>query len=102
VPSSAAAFKEFRSACLNNNPHAARKNLLAWAASAWPANPPAGLNELSRRLGGAELIEELRQLDRACYTDDTWHGSFLAKLLPAPPKPASSVENRHDLPALYP
>jgi hypothetical protein len=102
VPSSAAAFKAFKSACLNNNPHAARKNLLAWAASAWPANPPAGLNELSRRLGGTELLEELRQLDRACYTDDAWHGSFLAKLLPAPPKPASSARNRNDLPALYP
>ena len=107
-PSSAAApnatgtFKAFRSACLNNNPQAARKNLLAWAATAWPANPPSGLNELSRRLGGAELIEALRQLDRACYADDTWHGPFLAKLLPAPPKLASPVENRQVLPALYP
>lgn len=101
APRPAGAFKAFRSACLNDNPHAARKNLLAWAATAWPANPPSGLNELSRRLGGAELIEALRQLDRACYTDDNWHGSFLAKLLPAPPKPASPVESRQGLPALY-
>ena len=85
-----------------NNPHAARKNLLAWAATTWPANPPGGLNELSRRLGGAELIDALRQLDRACYSDDIWHGSFLAKLLSAPPKPASPVESRQGLPALYP
>lgn len=102
APSASGAFKAFRNACLNNNPHAARKNLLAWAAAAWPDNPPAGLNELSRRLGGAKLIEALRQLDRACYMNDAWHGSFLAKLLPSPPKPASSAESRHELPALYP
>ena len=101
APRSTGAFKAFKSACLNNDPHAARKNLMAWAATAWPANPPAGLNELSRRIGGAELIEALRQLDRACYMDDTWHGSFLAKLLSAPPKPANPAPGSQELPALY-
>jgi hypothetical protein len=102
VPRSANAFKAFKNACLSNDPHAARKNLLAWAASAWPANPPAGLNELSRRLGGGALVEALRQLDRACYAGDAWQGASLARLLPAPRVPESPIENRHGLPALYP
>jgi len=102
APGRAGAFKAFKHACLSNDPHAARKNLLAWAAAAWPDNPPAGLNELSRRVGGPALMEALRQLDRACYMDDSWHGSFLAKLLSSPPEQASPPESREPLPALYP
>ncbi|MGA7594347.1 MAG: hypothetical protein WCA64_04045, partial [Gallionella sp.] len=101
APSRAGAFKAFKHACLNNDPHAARKYLLAWAAAAWPDNPPAGLNELSRRIGGGALTEALRQLDRACYMDDSWHGSFLAKLLSSPPERAGTPERREPLPALY-
>ena len=47
------------------------------------------------------MIEALRQLDRACYMDDTWHGSFLAKLMSAPPKPAIPAPGSEELPALY-
>jgi hypothetical protein len=101
APSRAVAFKAFKHACLNNDPHAARKNLLDWAAAAWPDNPPVGLNELSRRVGGPTLTEALRQLDRACYMDDSWHGSHLAKLLSSPPGQASPPESREPLPELY-
>lgn len=101
APRSSGAFKAFKNACLNNDPHAARKNLLAWAVTAWPTDPPGGLNELSRRIGGAELNEALRQLDRACYMNDTWHGSFLAKLISAAPKPANPATSSQDLPTLY-
>jgi hypothetical protein len=101
APSRAGAFKAFKHACLNNDPHAARKNLLAWAAAAWPDNPPAGLNELSRRVGGPALMEALRELDRACYMDDNWRGSYLAKLLSSPPEQSSPPESREPLPELY-
>ncbi|MEO6974817.1 MAG: BatD family protein [Gallionella sp.] len=101
APGRAGAFKAFKHACLNNDPHAARKNLLAWAAAAWPDKPLAGLNELSRRVGGPSLTEALRQLDRACYMDDSWHGSHLAKLLSSPPERISLPESREQLPELY-
>lgn len=97
-----AAFNAFKDACRNNDPHAARKQLLAWARSAWPAQPTAGLNELSRRLGDPGLAEELRDLDRACYTGTPWLGASLLKMLPAPPVLKSLAENRHELPELYP
>jgi hypothetical protein len=101
APRRAGAFKAFKHACLNNDPHAARKNLLAWAAAAWPDKPPTGLNELSRRVGGSTLMEALRQLDRACYMNDSWHGSRLAKLLSSPPEQISPPESREQLPELY-
>ncbi|MCG6932037.1 MAG: BatD family protein [Gallionella sp.] len=101
APGRASAFKAFKHACLNNDPHAARKNLLAWAVAAWPDNPPAGLNELSRRVGGPALMEALRQLDRACYMDESWHGSYLAKLLSSPPEQSGPPESREPLPELY-
>ncbi|MGA9664886.1 MAG: BatD family protein [Gallionella sp.] len=102
VNPSAGAFKAFKSACLNNDAHAARKHLLAWAGSAWPADPPAGLNELSRRLGGNEITGALRQLDRACYTGGSWQGELLARILPAPPALASAKVPERGLPSLYP
>ena len=101
APRPAASFKAFRNACQNDNAHAARRNLLAWAAAAWPYTPPAGLNELSRRLGGSDLTGALRQRDRACYADETWHGSLLAKLLPAPPATSCATREKEELPALY-
>lgn len=95
------AFKAFKNACQQNDPHAARKQLLTWAGATWPTHPPVGLNELSRRLDGAELIQALRELDRACYTGKPWQGEALGKLLANPPAPARAAENRHALPALY-
>ncbi len=97
-----AAFKAFKDACRNDDPHAARKQLLAWAGSAWPAQTPAGLNQLSRRLGDAHLAEALRNLDRACYTGKPWQGAPLLGILPAPPVLKSTAEHKHELPELYP
>jgi hypothetical protein len=101
VPKAATSFKEFRDACRRNDAHEARKQLLAWAVSAWPGNPPAGLNELSRRLDDAATVVALRQLDRACYTGETWQGKSLAESLPTPPVLANSTAARQELPALY-
>ena len=95
------AFKAFNHACSNNDAHAARKHLLAWAPTAWPAAPPTGLNELSRRYEDAKLAGELRQLDRACFTGSAWNGGGLAKILPKPPLALKKTKDAHSLPELY-
>lgn len=99
---SASAFKAFKRACRDNDPHAARQQLLAWASTVWPADTPHGLNELSRRLDDTKLVQAIRQLDRACYTGSAWHGEDLAQSLPAPPVQMTSPGNKHALPELYP
>lgn len=96
-----ASFSVFRQACRDNDMHAARAQLLAWAATAWPADPPAGLNELGRRLENNDLAEALRQLDRACYAGGEWQGEALLKMLPAPPVLQGAAQNRDELPGLY-
>lgn len=95
------AFKAFKLACDANDPHAARLNLLAWADTVWPEQPPLGLNELSRRLADVNLTPPLRQLDRACSTGGTWQGAALAVALTKPPAPVAGVLNKPALPALY-
>ena len=98
----ASAFKAFKRACSDNDPHAARQQLLAWASTVWPADKPSGLNALSRRLDDTKLTQALRQLDRACYTGSAWHGEDLALSLPAPLAQTTSQENKNTLPELYP
>jgi hypothetical protein len=46
------------------------------------------------------LVEPLRALDKACYTDCAWQGEALGRLLIAPPDRAK-VENKFVLPELY-
>ena len=92
-------FKALKRACRDNDPHAARRELLAWAGIMWPANPPVGLNGLSRLIADDKFKATLRQLDRACYTGDEWQGEILAQSLPEP-LPAES-EKKQVLPELY-
>ncbi len=94
-------FRAFKQSCSVNDPHAARRHLLAWAGTVWPADAPQGLNELSRRLEDAKAAEALRQLDRACYTGSHWHGDVLAQSLTRPVAPAAQHMNRRALPDLY-
>lgn len=94
-------FKAVKRACYDSEPQAARKHLLAWASTAWPEEPPRGLNELSRKFDDAELIEALRQLDKACYTGKAWQGEVLAQSLPQSAAPAAANKNKQALPELY-
>ncbi|KAA3633165.1 MAG: protein BatD, partial [Proteobacteria bacterium] len=55
------------SSCRTGRPADVRAALLAWAASLWPDDPPAGLDELASRLGGSDTAVAMRALDRACY-----------------------------------
>jgi hypothetical protein len=94
-------FKALKRACSDNDPHAARLHLLAWAATVWPETPVTGLNELSRRLDDEKLVEALRQLDRACYTGSAWQGEMLAQSLPKAAAQETSSAKKHTLPELY-
>lgn len=94
-------FKAFKLSCRANDPHAARRHLLAWAGTVWPADAPQGLNELSRRIDDAKAAEALRQLDRACYTGSGWQGDVLAQSLHEVPVQPIPAGNRHVLPDLY-
>lgn len=99
--------KRFRAACMTNDAGEARSELLKWAATVWPENPPAGLWELSERIPDTEAAEELRRLEKLLYskTPGKWeNGHRLASLLRKLPE-----SNRHDghgtvktsLPPLY-
>jgi hypothetical protein len=89
-------------ACGNNDAQAARRHLLAWAVTVWPDAAPRGLNELAHKFTDAGLVEALRQLDRACYTNSDWHGAALAQSLPAGKLAvAGKAPAKHALPSLY-
>ncbi len=102
IPRAGSAFKAFQRACSDNDPHAARQHLLAWASVVWPNHPPSGLNALARQLDDAKFAEPLRQLDRACYTGSTWRGETLADSLAVPPAQTAMAEPNHGLADLYP
>ena len=101
VVSGRTSFKAFQQACHNNDPHMARKHLLAWAATAWPEHPPAGLNALSGLISDEISTKLLRHLDRACYTDSAWQGESLVQALPKPPASTTPAKRKRDLPNLY-
>ncbi len=98
----ASAFKAFQRACKNCDPHAARKQLLAWANAVWPTDMPIGLNELSRRLKDTKVVQAIRKLDRACYTGSEWHSEELVQYIRTINLQTASSENNHVLPELYP
>ena len=66
-------------ACQRNDPQAAARALLQWAAASWPDEPPLNLGVLIRRLASGK--EEIRDLERALYSDipDRWEGQALWK-----------------------
>jgi hypothetical protein len=101
IMQSSVASKAFKRACNNNDATAARENLLAWAATQWADDAPAGLNELARRMTDANLAQELRLLDRACYTGSTWQGENLAQLIGNLPAQPITAANKNSLPGLY-
>lgn len=96
-----AEIKAIKRACNNNDPHAARQHLLAWASKARPETQALGLNELAARFDDARLIDALKQLDRACYTASAWNGQDLLQALPASLAPISHATKQLSLPSLY-
>ena len=87
----------------------ARKALLAWAKTRWPADPPISLDAMGQRLGGtADRI--LRDLDSALYgnsaTATSWDGRgqwpAIKELLTEPKNKAKKELINSNLPPLYP
>jgi len=64
-------------ACRDNDPQAAARALLQWAAAKWPDDTPRNLGSLALRLvaGG----QEIRELDQALYATGSqpWQGDAL-------------------------
>ena len=94
-------FKALKRACSNNDAHAARLHLLAWAGTAWPDTTPQGLNELSHKVADENFAAAIRELDRACYTGAAWEGDALAQSLPKAPLKTASGKKKLSLPGLY-
>jgi len=97
------ARSQFRMACRNNDPQAARRSLLEWAASRWPDEPPVGLDDLARRLGDPRITDALADLDRALYRSSAarWDGRALTAVLKDLPMPPRAKRDHTSLPDLY-
>lgn len=102
APGMAEARKAFRQACQQNDAHAARRHLLAWAHATWPLDPPGGLNALANRLGDAALATLLKQLDRACYANGAWQGEKLLELKALSSANKQAAQSGMQLAGLYP
>ncbi len=72
------ARKALRLACSNNDPAAARSALLLWASAYWSDQRFTTLDGLAS-LGGGELAEEARHLNRVLYGNalEVWSGAAL-------------------------
>ena len=101
-PGKSAAHTAFLSACKSNDPHAARRNLLAWANAVLPGQRIVGLNALAKVIGDAVLADLLRPLDRACYAGQPWNGTALAHALQKwPAHGTNPAESERKLAPLY-
>jgi hypothetical protein len=64
-------------ACRENNPQAAARALLQWAAARWPDDAPRNLGSLAQHLAtGSHEIHELEQVLYATGAPD-WQGDAL-------------------------
>lgn len=100
----AAARRRLQRACRDNDARAASAALLTWARASFPAEAPAGLNDIARRLDRAEITLLLRDLDRARLSGTPWQGEALCRALPTrighrrPKKMAWSLPGLYDAP----
>lgn len=93
--------KRLQQACNDNDPQAARRHLMAWAATIWPEAPPRGPNELAQRWAAGRFTEPLSALDRACYTGAAWTGATLAQAIATSPIARAASEAKPAIPDLY-
>lgn len=100
-PSADKALTALQRACRDNDPQAAQRHLLDWAAAFWPESPPRGLHAIAQRLADARFTEPLQQLDRACYGGNAWQGEALMQAFAAPPRQMPSKKDKSVIPDLY-
>lgn len=101
APDGHGARKAFLAACAADQAALARQQLLAWAQAHWPQDPPAGLTALAKRLP-ASAAEKVRELDRACYSAQSWQGAALAAALQTLPEQAGGAQSKAGIAPLYP
>lgn len=79
-----AAIRQVLDACKQNDPHAVRKQLLAWARIVWPSQPPFSPDEVGRRMS-EEMAAQIRYMNDALYSRDShsWTGEALARVFAA-------------------
>ena len=97
--------RALREACDANDPAAAAKALLRWAAAVWPEAPPRSLGALAIRITPAAL-EPLKALEERLYArgDKPWDGAALAAALADGLAPVNGYHRaaQNPLPPLYP
>jgi BatD DUF11 like domain len=92
----------FLEACRINDAPAARRNLLLWANAKWRGPRIQGLSALARLLENPQTTRLLHALDGACYAQDHWDGTELAKALPELAFPEGEpTSSRRELAPLY-
>lgn len=76
-----AAIRQVLDACKLNDPHAVRKQLLAWGRLIWPSQPPFSPDEVGRRMS-EEMAAQIRYMNDALYSRDShaWTGEALARV----------------------
>ena len=69
-------LRRIQQSCKNCDAVESSRNFLEWAAIRWAENPPRNLIEIGQRLNSAELVAELKYLDRVNYSSETesWDG----------------------------
>ena len=105
APTGRGALKAALEACRLDDPVAARRQVLAWAAAQWPHEPPLTLEGLALRAGSEPLCAALEALEAALYGSSSaaaWRGEVLARAL-SEWRPASAhAPIETPLPGLYP
>ncbi|OIR06581.1 hypothetical protein GALL_111860 [mine drainage metagenome] len=102
APRMTEARQAFWQACRDNDPQAARRQLLDWARTTWPQDPPIGLKSLAERLDETTMKPLLSQLDRACYTNEAWQGAALLNLKKLSNQQRPVTQKMSELDSLYP
>ncbi len=71
--------KALRLACRSNDPEAASKALMEWAALRWPQLPPRSLGGIAKKLPKTALAVEISTLERHLYgyENSAWNGTKL-------------------------
>jgi hypothetical protein len=95
------ARSKFHEACRRDDPHAARRALLAWVAAAWPNSTNTGLHGLAKQFADPAVAAALADLERACFAGGAWDGARLAAAFPELPKPARAGSGDSPIAPLY-
>ncbi|MBW1644894.1 MAG: hypothetical protein JRJ56_01020 [Deltaproteobacteria bacterium] len=103
-----AARRRVKNSCLANDPRLTQQAILAWAATAWPENPPTNLQKLAAELRNAGLVAAFADLEKLLYGPspaENWDGRrfwrLLAGNLKKPNSERKSGANPGELPPLY-